>query len=372
MTNKQNNAEVKKQNRAIIFKYIIEKGIVSRQEIAQNLGYSLPTVFANVTELIEAGYLCEVGEYGSTGGRKAKMVAVENGAKFTVGIDVTKRHVRYVLLDLSGAIVGEQLERLVYSDSYSYYKTVGELLEAFLDKQQAERSRIVGAGISVPGILNPEKTMLTQSHVLSVDGLPLSNFHNHIKYPAVFDNDANCAAFAEVDKRSNCTVYFSLSNTVGGAIYYGGRVCTGNCSKSGEIGHMIIHPGGRQCYCGKRGCMDAYCSALSLLNDPDDKLESFFGKLESGDAEAEKRWNAYLDDLAISATNIRAVFDCDIILGGYVGGYLEKYMSKFAKMTKKYNIFDSDTSYITTGSYKRLSSAIGAAQIAREKYVDNI
>ena len=76
--------------------------VVSRQDIAKHVGYSLPTVFSNVTELIEAGYLCEAGTFDSTGGRKAKMVAVSKNIRFSVGVDITRRHVRFVMLDLSG------------------------------------------------------------------------------------------------------------------------------------------------------------------------------------------------------------------------------------------------------------------------------
>lgn len=372
MASKSSVTEIKRQNRAIIFKYILENGSVSRQNISQHVGYSLPTVFANVTELLEAGYLCEVGTFDSTGGRKAKMVAVARGVKYAIGVDVTRRHVRFVMLDMSGDLLADSIERLAYADNYGYYSKVGSMLEEFLDKSGADRSKLVGVGISIPGILNAEKTVIAKSHVLGVDGLSLSNFYDHIKYPTYFDNDANCAAFAEVDKDSKCTVYFSLSNTVGGAIYYDGELCTGNLSKSGEIGHMIIHPGGRRCYCGKRGCLDAYCSALSLMSDPDGHLEDFFEDLERGEKSAVAKWDAYLDDLAIAVTNIRMIFDCDIILGGYVGGYVEKYMNQFAKKTKKYNNFDVDTSYITTGSYKRLSSAIGAAQIAIDDFIDNM
>lgn len=364
--------EIKKQNRAIIFKYILENDVVSRQDIAKDLGYSMPTVFSNVTELLEAGYLCEVGAYGSTGGRKAKMVSVARNVKQMVGIDITKRHVRFAMLDLSGDMIAEDIQRLLYKDNYEYYKAIGVMLEDFLDRNSVDRKKLIGVGISIPGILNAERTIISKSHVLGVEGLSLSNFYRHINYPTVFDNDANCAAFAEVDRRDKSTVYFSLSNTVGGAIYYDGKLCTGNLSKSGEIGHMIIHPGGKRCYCGKEGCLDAYCSALSLLDDPYDHLESFFDKLENGNAEAEKRWDTYLEDLAIAVTNIRMILDCDIILGGYVGGYVEQYISKFAKKTRKYNNFDTDTSYFTTGNYKRLSSAIGAAQMVREDFIDNM
>ena len=108
------------------------------------------------------------------------------------------------------------------------------------------------------------------------------------------------------------------------------------------------------------------------MSDPDGHLEDFFEALERGEAWAVERWDDYLDDLAIAVTNIRMIFDCDIILGGYIGGYVEKYMNQFAKKTRKYNNFDQDTSYITTGCYKRLSSAIGAAQIVRDVFVDNM
>ena len=86
----------------------------------------------------------------------------------------------------------------------------------------------------------------------------------------------------EVDKDSKCTVYFSLSNTVGGAIYYDGELCTGNLSKSGEIGHMIIHPAAGAAIAAREDCLDAYCSALSLMSDPDGHLEDFFEDLERG------------------------------------------------------------------------------------------
>ena len=118
MASKSSVTEIKRQNRAIIFKYILENGSVSRQNISQHVGYSLPTVFANVTELLEAGYLCEVGTFDSTGGRKAKMVAVARGVKYAIGVDITRRHVRFVMLDMSGDLLADSIERLAYADNY--------------------------------------------------------------------------------------------------------------------------------------------------------------------------------------------------------------------------------------------------------------
>ena len=98
-------SDVKRQNRQRIAKYILEKKQTSRQELAKALGYSMPTVFANVNELIEQGFVCEAGEYGSTGGRKAKVLTINRNHRSVMGLDITKRHIRMLLLDITGEIL---------------------------------------------------------------------------------------------------------------------------------------------------------------------------------------------------------------------------------------------------------------------------
>ena len=66
--------EVRRTNQARIAKLIMEAGSISKGEIAARLGFSMPTTLQHIKELTEAGYITESGEYGSTGGRKAKML----------------------------------------------------------------------------------------------------------------------------------------------------------------------------------------------------------------------------------------------------------------------------------------------------------
>ena len=56
-------------------------------------------------------------------------------------------------------------------------------------------------------------------------------------------------------------IYLSLNNTLGGAFCIDGKLFAGQNQKAGEFGHMILVPGGRPCYCGKKGCADAYCAS---------------------------------------------------------------------------------------------------------------
>ena len=71
-------------------------------------------------------------------------------------------------------------------------------------------------------------------------------------------------------------------------------------------------------------------------------------------------------------TNLRMVFDCDIILGGYVGGYLKKYIRELNKKAVKYDPFDNDTTYLRTCRYEREASAVGIAMRFNERYFDTL
>ena len=89
----------------------------------------------------------------------------------------------------------------------------------------------------------------------------------------------------------------------------GSLVADGILKESGEYDST----GGRRCYCGKKGCADAYLSALRL-SECASSLEDFFARLEAGDASAKRVWGSYLDDLALMVTNLRMAFDRTVVV----------------------------------------------------------
>lgn len=362
--------DVKIQNKIRTAKLVFGRGSVSRQEIAVELGFSMPTVFQNVNELLACGLLYEGGSYGSTGGRKAKTLSISHGFRYVIGLDITMHHVRFVLEDVCGQIEAQSYERCVYSDTMDYYRTMASLLETFIKRQGVDKNRLLGVGISIPGIVNADLSMVTRSHALGISNVPLSRFSQYIPYPVCFGNDAKNAAFAEIEDTQSNTVYLSLNATVGGAFYDHGQNYSGDHYRSAEFGHMVIVPGGKRCYCGKAGCLDAYCSANALLGGDEGNLEDFFNAVAAGEPEAKKRFDSYLEYLAIGVSNLRMAFDCSIILGGDIGGYLDKYLPNLMSLMDAYNKFETDASYIHTGHYKNESSAVGAAKRMIEWCID--
>ncbi len=96
----------------------------------------------------------------------------------------------------------------------------------------------------------------------------------------------------------------------------------GRFSKSGEFGHMCIHPGGLKCNCGRRGCLEAYCSTSRISDDFGITLKQFFLGLDEGNQEYSQSWDTYLDDLAIGIGNINSALDCGVALGGKLSQFL--------------------------------------------------
>ena len=72
MRSSMGSSVVRQKNCVKTAMYILNHNGVSRQELAMALGFSMPTVFQNVSDLIEAGLVCENGEYGSTGRKKSE------------------------------------------------------------------------------------------------------------------------------------------------------------------------------------------------------------------------------------------------------------------------------------------------------------
>lgn len=388
MKRSTNSVEVKRQNRNRVFRYVNGQTETSMPEISAALDISGPTVLTIVNELKEEGVLREAGELKSTGGRKAKAIAAVKDIKYAIGIDLTVNHVSITYTDLSGkALKHERIrKRFVYTNEY--LDELAGITDEFIEENQIPKEKILGIGISMPCIVDEKEALVTYSNALNIYNVSCEEWKEHFRYPTILLNDANCAAIAEsaVNSGAGNMVYLMLSNTVGGAVLFENGIAKmagstnletvnmyqGDNWRSAEFGHMVIHPGGRTCYCGKKGCLDAYCSALRLADHTDGKLEDFFAGLDAGNEEFEKIWDEYLEDLAIAVDNLRMCFDCEIIIGGYVGNQIGPYIPRLRQMAAEKNLFGHDGNYIRACDYRSEASALGAAIKLVEDFIETV
>ena len=370
---KADHSKVKKLNRNAIYRFLYKRELQSKQDIAYALQLSLPTVTQNVNELLSAGLLAEKGEFGSTGGRKAKALQLEYGARYSVGLDVTRNHVGIVIIDLGCRVIDFSRYRLPFQNKPAYFEKIGKLIAQSIAKTGINTQKILGVGIGVPAIVSNDHQTATYGPVIGFTGGKLEQFSRYIDYPCMLCNDANAAGFAEIWHRSidDNMIYISLSKSVGGAILIDGNICYGSNQRAGEVGHITVVPNGPLCYCGQRGCLDAVCNSQILAKTSNDNLSLFFEQLDS-DTERQALWTTYLEHLAVCINILRMTLDCNIVLGGYVGSYMDQYIDRLRQMVAARNPFEPDGSYLDVCSYKFEATAVGAALIYVDRFIRKI
>ena len=358
--------------RSEIARLVISRGQVSKTEIESVLDYSHPTVINVVGALVKDGVLREAGVFDSTGGRRAKAISPNPSYRIFGGVDITRNHVTQVLMDWEGKVVARQRRREPFSSAPEFFAALADRFFAFASEGGVSRRKLAGVGVSLPGILSHDRRRLVRSHALDLADFELTPLAEAFRGVEVdFENDANAAVQTEVSDLSGDIVYLSLSNTVGGGIAAPRMIHLGDNRRAGEFGHMVLHPGGRRCYCGKKGCADAYLSALRL-SEKASSLEDFFARLEGGDTAARRVWDGYLDDLALMVTNLRMAFDRTVVIGGYVGALMDAHLVELQSRARALNKFDDGFGYVRIGRCGRDASAIGAACLVRSSCIEKL
>lgn len=128
-----------------------------------------------------------------------------------------------------------------------------------------------GIGFGGPVDFRAQQVVLS-THVGGWQGIDLTGFvRERFGIPVIMDNDANVGGLGEAcfgaGRGFDPLFYMTLSTGIGGGIIEDGRVWRGADSYGGEIGHLTVRPGGPDCLCGSRGCLERMCCGLWLERD---------------------------------------------------------------------------------------------------------
>ncbi len=369
-------ADLRQNNRNRIYRYLYDATeAVTKQDVARALNLSLPTVSTNLSELMEEKLLSYGEPMASTGGRKPRSISVLAGARFAAGVSVSDNELRFVTIDLKFNELAFEKTALRFSDTDAYYGEVAALFEAFLDKNSLSRQELIGVGVTIPGVVRPDTDLVEFAPTLSIQNATPSGIRSYLKYPSILINDASASGFAEWQHHGGTAnmVYLSIERGVGGAILTDGVNYSGDHYRSGEFGHMCIAPGGLLCRCGRRGCLEAYCSTSMISDRLGLSLDEFFNRLDSGDPELAKIWDVYLRRLAQGIVSIRAALDCDVILGGMLTAYITKErLAVLQELVGSMDPFGSDGRYVRLARFASKSACVGAAMHYITEFVNTI
>jgi len=133
-----------------------------------------------------------------------------------------------------------------------------------------DRKDVAGVGIGSPGPMSHRQGLvINPGNLPGMKNVPLRDLvAKATGIPTTLENDANAAAWGEfwagAGKGVQDLVMFTLGTGVGGGVITEGKLLRGYFENAGELGHMLVQPGGRLCSCGQKGCLEAYSSAYFL------------------------------------------------------------------------------------------------------------
>lgn len=372
---KLTNTDVKKLNKNRIFRLIYNSDKISRQEIADRLGLSLPTVNQNLKMLMEDGLIEYVGNFTSTGGRRAQAITIINNARKAISVNIKADYINVDVVGLKGQIIYSMYVKAHFNKSSVYIEKLTDAVRHAADYVGADADDILGVGITVPGILDDEKQILISAPPLKAKNYDFTKLISAIDYPVVVMNDARAEAYADHwfnGKPQDEKIYIMLGEGVGGAYINASAIRNGVHNRGGEFGHMVIHPGGKQCLCGKKGCLEAYVSEKVLSSELNTSLEDFFAQAEKGKPDYVDMLEEYIDNLALGINNIYTMMDCDIVLGGTVAPYIKRYEDRIRERLIEDYSFDTDADYLKISDGGGRKSGLGAALSFVARFIDGV
>ncbi|QMU71707.1 ROK family protein [Streptacidiphilus sp. P02-A3a] len=248
----------------------------SRLELVRATGLSRATVSALVTDLLEAGLVNEdnvpdpAESEGRKGGRPVQPIALTASAAYAVGADIGHQHVRVAICDLRGTSVWEAYR--AHSVDRAPQETLDLVAELAMNgiSETGVAERVLGMGVDIAAPVHQLDGSLEAMGIMPgwVGVHPGVELADRTGLTTSLANDANAGALGErlygAGRASRNLVYVRLSAGIGAGVVMNGVPLLGGDGLAGEIGHVVVDPGGRICRCGQRGCLETVASPVAI------------------------------------------------------------------------------------------------------------
>ncbi|BDQ00167.1 ROK family glucokinase [Aquiluna sp. KACHI24] len=301
---------------------------------------------------------------------------------------------------IAGAVVsesGEILEELrVPSPAQDPDQMITEVVGLINQLAAMAPEQVVAAGVAAAGFIDADQSTILYAPNLNWRNEPFRDrLKAHLDLPVFIENDANAAGWAEfkfgAGKGTKDMVMLTLGTGVGGAVVADYKLRRGGFGIGGELGHVRVVQDGRQCGCGRKGCVEQYASGSAVLKAAK-KLASSDGpagerlrqlKTESGELTGHQVYQALLEGdaatrelvnqagsyLGQAMGSITAVLDPQVFV---IGGGLSEAGELILDPIRQSYLRELPArgfrpeAEIVTAKFSNQAGVIGAADLARE------
>ncbi|HEY3366233.1 MAG TPA: ROK family transcriptional regulator [Symbiobacteriaceae bacterium] len=265
-------------NKRRVLRLIRAAGPLSRADAAEQTNLTRPTISAVVAELIDQGWVEEMGTGESSGGRPPILLRFNPRARWVVGAELGAGHVRAVLADLRGEVVHRVKYRVQSSDPFTEIARVQNAIEELVAGRPSPEP-VAGVGLGITGVVDRKTGLWRYSPHFDVSDLPAASLlQERLGLPVWLENDARAMAWGErsfgVARGVDNLVYIRVGVGIGAGIVIRGELYGGAHEGAGEFGHWLMKEHGPRCRCGRDGCLEAVASATAIARAARERIQA--------------------------------------------------------------------------------------------------
>lgn len=346
------------KNLSQIFEQIRMSGAYkTKKELQEQTGLSWATVSGSINWLLQKGFINEI-DNGSApkAGRPAKGYDISSSCNLLIGVDINVESIQVAVIDMKCRVLYTLSRMLIVDDRESVLEVTKDMIYTAVNEPKIDNGAIIGIGFAIMGAVDSDRGVSRFVHLIKdwqdvdIKGI----FEKEFGLPVLVEHDPNCQVIAEMNigagiSRNNF-VFLRISHGIGMGQVIDGQVYKGGNGSSGEIGHVCMDREGPVCYCGKRGCVEAYASVSGIARRFTEAAGDSYGltgrsserdlaivhrlatAANSGDPDARAYFDTAAEKLGVAIGNMLSLVNPSLVI---IGGVFTQYSSLYLDRLKE-------------------------------------
>jgi predicted NBD/HSP70 family sugar kinase len=384
--------DLRAYHRGLLLRLLTEQGPLTRRDLAETTGLSVPTVASIVAELCAAGHLTDTvppADAPVTRGPRASVLDLARDSLTVLGVDVCASGLRLGLCDLSGTV--SELSIVDAPRRRTARAVLSLAVEAARPLLAAAGDRLLGVGVAVPGPVDPQGRHSLLALPLGWRDVPVAeHFEAALRIPAVVEYNVRAMAVAEarhgLGLHAENLLHVHLGKSLGIAFVVGGRPFHQGAHGVPELGHQRVVERGRRCSCGEEGCLESVLGEdylrqrlrdaaprSAILADRAAREEPVLDLLDTAVRDGDGEAAGILDDVITHlstaiGTSVNLLSPARVALGGDLATAPPQVLGRIVEATRaKVSQVVRDRVRIERSALGRYPGVLGAGTVALDR-----
>ena len=308
-------------------------GNYSLADLSKELNTSIPTITKVVGELIDDGFLMDMGKIDTNGGRRPSIFGLNPSAGYLVGINERNNGVSIAVTDFKGELIAnnDSLDITIEPTEESF-RNLNAAVKKYLNDNNIAQSKVLAYGINLSGRVNKDTGTCFNYNI--GDDVPVMEMLEKSGFdaPVYLENDSRAMTYGEYiyspESKGQDMLFLNVSWGLGMGMILNGKLHYGKSGFSGEIGHIPVLENNQICRCGKTGCLETGASGQALHRMVLDKLSS--GRKSMLSAKFNRQEKIGIKDIMNAVMHedvlaIETLEEIGIILGRSISGFINLF-----------------------------------------------